>query len=269
LSQRAGDLSKWVVLRANLGYSLNVRSKRIQAQTRPVRKQAALAGIISATTAALVLVGAAPSLVVARATDNVSAKPQAAPTTGRPPALEAFASAWNGVTAYRAKVSVFDAKGAEAQNFAINYTFRKPSSFTVHVIEGPNAGVTLTWDGGPTVQATRSGGLFAKLFKRTLPLHDPLVTTIRGATMDQLSYGAILAHAEQTPGTLAQIPGEPIAGITIQALSLVPSDPAVDAGLSREIIDISTATQLPIRVEGYEGTTLVRKIDFSDVQPEK
>jgi len=87
--------------------------------------------------------------------------------------------------------------------------------------------------------------------------------------MDQLSYGAILAHAEQTPGTLAQSLGEPIAGTVTQALSLVPSDPAADAGLSREIIEISPATQLPIRVEGYEGTTLVRKIDFSDVQPEQ
>jgi len=217
----------------------------------------------------LALRGAASSPVIAQATDNVSARTQTAQAATPPPALKAFASAWDGVTAYSAKVSVFDEKGTDAQNVAFNYTFRKPSSFTVHVIEGPNAGVTLTWDGGPTVQASRGGGLFAKLFKRTLPLHDPMVTTVRGASLDQLSYGAILAHAEQTPGTLAQLPGEPIAGTATQALSLVPSDPAVDAGLSREVIDISTATQLPIRIEGYEGNTLVRKIDFSDVQPEK
>ena len=244
-----------------------MRQRLIRAETGTVRKHAALAGIISAATAALVLMGAAYS--PAQPTNNVSAAPQLAPTTAPPPALEAFASAWNGVTAYRAKVSVFDQKGTDAQNIAFNYTFRKPSSFIVHVIEGPNAGVTLTWDGGPTVQATRGGGLFAALFKRTLPLHDPLVTTVRGASMDQLSYGAILAHAEQTPGTLAQFPGEPIAGTPTQALTLVPSDPAVDAGLSREVIEISTSTQLPIRIEGYEGTTLVRKIDFSDVEPEK
>jgi len=160
-------------------------------------------------------------------------------------------------------------KGTAVQNIVFNYTFRKPSSFVVHVIDGPNAGVTLTWDGGPTVQATRGGGLFAAVFKRTIPLHDPLVTTIRGASMDQLSYGAILAHAEQTPGTLSQSPGDPITGTATESLLLVPKDSAADAGLSREIIDISPATQLPIRVEGYEGNTLVRKIDFSDVQPEK
>ena len=242
-----------------------MRSDLIRARPQTPRKKARLAGIFSITTAALVLLGTASS----PATDNAPAEPERAPTAATPPALDAFESAWDGVTAYSAKVSVFDQKGSNAQNVAFDYTFRKPSSFTVHVIQGPNAGVTVTWDGGPTVEATRGGGIFSKLFKRTLPLHDPLVTTVRGESLDQLSYGAILAHAEQTPGTLAQIPGEPIAGTPTQALSLVPKDPAVDAGLSREIIDISTATQFPIRIEGYEGTTLVRKIDFSDVQPEK
>jgi hypothetical protein len=56
----------------------------------------------------------------------------------------------------------------------------------VRVIKGPNAGVTLKWDGGTTAQATRGGGLFAALFKRTISLQDPLVTTIRGSSMDEL-----------------------------------------------------------------------------------
>ena len=138
---------------------------------------------------------------------DTPAAAQTTPATELPPALEAFARAWSGVTAYRAKVDVFAEKGADVQNIGFNYDFRKPAAFTVHVIDGPNAGVTLTWDGGPTVQAARGGGgLFARLFKRTLALHDPLVTTVRGASLEQLSYGAILAHAEQTPGTLAQRP---------------------------------------------------------------
>jgi len=196
--------------------------------------------IVSATTTALVLMGATSTL----ATSNAAASPQPMPAPSLPPALESFARVWNGVTAYSAKVSVFAVKGADAQNIVFNYTFRKPSSFTVHVVDGPNAGVTLTWDSGPNVFASRGGGLFAGLFKRTIPLHDPLVTTIRGSSIDQLSYGAILAHAEQTPGTLTQSPGESIAGTATEAVSLVPSDPASDAGLSREVIEISPATQL-------------------------
>jgi hypothetical protein len=234
-----------------------------------MRKPTTLAGMVSATTASLVLMGATFGPAIAGVTDNVSPTHQSTPATAPPPALEAFEHAWDGVTAYSAKVSVFAANGTAAQNIVFNYTFRKPASFTVHVVEGPNAGVTLTWDGGPTVQATRGGGLFAALFKRTIPLHDPLVTTIRGSSLDQLSYGSILAHAQQIPGTLTQSPGEPIAGAATEAVSLVPNDPSSDEGLSREVIEISPATQLPIRVEGYVGATLVRKIDFSEVQPEK
>jgi hypothetical protein len=91
-----------------------------------------------------------------------------------------------------------------------------------------------------------------------------LVTTIRGSSIDELSYGAIIAHAEQTVGTLSQSPGERIGDTATESLSLTPSDPAADAGFSREAIDLSTATELPMRVVAYEGTTLVRRVDFSD-----
>jgi outer membrane lipoprotein-sorting protein len=235
-------------------------------RSRPgrVRTPAIRAGIISTSLAALVVVGVPPRPVNAQTLGPASATVPSA----LPPALQAFARAWKGLMGYRATVTVFSAKGTTAQHIVFAYTFHKPSSFTVHVVAGPNAGVTLTWNGGPTVEASRGGGFFASIVKRSIPLHDPLVTTIRGAALDQLSYGAILAHAEQTPGALVQTPGELIAGTPTQALSLVPSDPVADAGLSREIIEISTATQLPIRIEGYEGATLVSTIDFSDVQPE-
>jgi hypothetical protein len=232
------------------------------------RKLCALVGLLSATAAPLALIGASSPEAAPTTNGTTATSLPTIPTTA-PPALEAFAHAWDSVAAYRATVTVFAAKGNDVQNLSFTYDFRKPSSFIVHVIDGPNAGVTLTWDGGPTVQASRGHGLFAALLKRTIPLHDPLVTTIRGASMDQLSYGAILAHTVQTPGDLKQSPGEAIAGVPTQMLSLVPNDPTSDAGLSREVIDISTLTQLPIRIEGYEGGRLVRKIDFADVQPGK
>jgi len=237
-------------------------------QRLSVRKLSALVGLLSVIAAPLALIGASSPGAAPAANSATATSLPTVPTTA-PPVLESFARAWDGVTAYRATVTVFAAKGGDVQNLSFTYDFHKPSSFTVHVIDGPNAGVTLTWDGGPTVQASRGRGLFAALLKRTIPLHDPLVTTIRGASMDQLSYGAILAHTEQTPGALTQSQGEPIAGIPTQMLSLVPNDPVSDAGLSREVIDVSTLTQLPIRIEGYEGGRLVRRIDFTDVRPEK
>jgi hypothetical protein len=63
--------------------------------------------------------------------------------------------------------------------------------------------------------------------------------------------------------TLSESPGETIDGITTEAFSLIPRDLGDDAGLTREVIEISAATNLPIRILGSDGTTLVRKVDFS------
>ncbi len=179
--------------------------------------------------------------------------------------IAAFAGAWAGITGYSATVTIFDQKGTQTQNVVFDYIFSKPSNVTVHVIAGPNAGVTLTWNGGQTVVARRGSGL-AAMFKRTFSLHDPLVTTLRGSSIDQLSFGAILAHGEQEAGSLSAGPGEVIDGIPTNAVTLALAASAADAGLTREVVELSRATHLPMRVLGYEGSALVRKVDFSNIK---
>jgi hypothetical protein len=76
------------------------------------------------------------------------------------------------------------------------------------------------------------------LFKKTMSLQDPQVTTIRGSSIDQLSFGAILAHGQQTPGTLSRGPGDVINGVATDAVTLITADPAADAGLTREVIAV-------------------------------
>jgi outer membrane lipoprotein-sorting protein len=178
--------------------------------------------------------------------------------------LGEFATAWAHLTSYTATVTVFERKEAQVQNVVLEYTFHKPSSVTTHVDAGPNAGVTMVWDGGPTVVAHRGSGL-AALFKRTFPLHDPQATTIRGSSIDQLSFGAILAHAQQEAGKLTQATQADIGGAGIVAVTLMSADPAANAGLTREIVALSTSTHLPVQVLGYDGAALVRRIDFSKV----
>ena len=186
-----------------------------------------------------------------------------APTADVARELNEFVQAWAAVQAYSATVTVFERKGTQVQNVVFDYRFRKPTNVTVHVVSGTNAGVTLTWNGGPTVVGRRGSGI-AALFKRTLSLHDPLATTIRGSSIDQLSFGAILAHARGI-GTLATAPSEEIDGNATEAMSLTSADPAANAGLTREILALSPITHLPVRVLGFNGPTLVRQIDFSKV----
>jgi hypothetical protein len=90
------------------------------------------------------------------------------------------------------------------------------------------------------------------------------MTTIRGSSIDQLSFGSILAHAQQEAGMLTQI-SEPDIGMAVDAVTLMSADPTANAGLTREVIELSTSTNLPVQVLGYNGTTLVRQIEFSKV----
>ncbi len=183
--------------------------------------------------------------------------------------IEDFARAWAGVSAYSARVTVFETngsavdKGLAAQDAVLDYGFRKPTSVTVRVLSGPNAGVTIQWDGGATVVARRGSGL-AALFKKTLSLHDPLLTTARGSSIDQLGYGAILTHAREAGGTLSEAPADAINGVAAEAVTLIPSK-ADDVGLTREVVELSTITHLPMRILGFDGMTLVRRIDFTNV----
>jgi hypothetical protein len=184
---------------------------------------------------------------------------------GKPPAWIAFEHAWANVTAYSTSVTTFEQNGSQVQNWVFDYTFRKPANATVHYNKGPNAGVTAVWSGGSTVVVHRGSGLLA-LFKKTFSLHDPIVTTIRGSSVDQLSFGAILTHAQDTPGTISQGPGPTILGVPTDAVALIPTSSVTDTGLTHEIVDISTMTSLPIRVLGYDGETLVRQVDFADIK---
>ena len=189
----------------------------------------------------------------------------AQPTSAVTRELDAFARAVSGITTYSATVTIFDQKDAQTQNCVFNYTFSKPSNVTVHVIAGPNTGISLAWNGGSTIVARRGSGLMA-MFSKTLSLHDPLVTTLQGASIDQLSFGAILSHAQQEVDRLSWIPGGTIDGVAANDLTLNAAGSAADPGLTREVVEMSAATHLPMRVLGYEGSTLVSDIGFSNIK---
>jgi hypothetical protein len=162
--------------------------------------------------ATFMLLGA--SLSAAQDTGTRSATSAAASESsspGTPLAFDAFARAWYALTSYSATITVFEQKGALAKirddqtnDVILNFSFRKPSSVTVHVVSGPNTGGNLV--GGNRMVVSRGSGFLA-VFKKTVSLHDALVTTARGSSTDELSFGAIIAHLQNTPKrTRAQPP---------------------------------------------------------------
>ena len=173
--------------------------------------------------------------------------------------LAGFEHAWASINSYQTQVSCFNVKGSQTRLSSYDYTFTKPSSISMNITAGPSAGNTVTWSGGDTVVAGRG------MFKKTFKLTDPTVTSLRGATIVDLSFGSILQHAQQTKGTMTASTA-PLNGVETTAVNLEVADPATDGGLTREALYLSPTTNLPVRVDGYEGSQLVSSCTFSNTK---
>lgn len=185
----------------------------------------------------------------------------AAGSASPPPALAAFAQTWSSMPGYTATVQLFEQKGSADERSTFTYTFSKPSHVTAVQTQGKNAGATVKWDGGTTVAASKKGA-FGISMTKNVPLNDPLVTSLRGYTIADLSFGAILAHAQQTPGTLSETPAT-IGGTAVQSVTLTVADPSADGGMTREVLYLSPTTHLPVRVDGFVGSQMVRSYQFT------
>jgi hypothetical protein len=92
------------------------------------------------------------------------------------------------------------------------------------------------------------------------------VTTIRRSSIDR---SAQLCRDPRslagTPGIVFQDIGPTIRDIPTEAVTLVPNFPVADTGLTREVVYVAVPTGLPLRILGYEGNTLVRQINLSNI----
>lgn len=174
-----------------------------------------------------------------------------------PAPLTAFATAWGSMNGYTTSIHCFNTKGTQTQNSSYTYSFTKPTTISMNIISGPGAGNSVNWSGGDSVSAGH--GMFTKRFALT----DPTVTSLRGATVVDLSFGSILQHAQQTPGSMSASEAN-LGGTAVNVINLTPADPAKDNGLTREALFLSSATNLPVRVDGFEGSQLVSSCSFGD-----
>lgn len=176
-------------------------------------------------------------------------------------ALDQFATAWSALNGYTATIQLFETKGGNTEHAVFAYTYRKPQSVTMHVNQGPSAGATVTWSGGPTVSASKSGA-FGITLSKNVSINDPLVTSLRGYTVADLSLPGILSHAQQTAGT-SYSGTTTLNGDSVTAVTLNVANPSADNGMTREVLYLSQSTQLPVRIDGFVGDQLVRTYKFT------
>ncbi len=175
----------------------------------------------------------------------------------QPPALTAAAAAYAKVAGYKTTAHVYQVKGTQTQNSVYDYTFAKPTSISMNIVSGANSGASVTWNGGTTVRAGKG------MFTKSVDLTDPMVSSLRGMTIVQLSFGSILQHAAETAGALTASTTT-LGGATVNLVNLDVANPQGDNGLTREVLYLSQATNLPVRVDGFIGTTLVQTVSFEN-----
>jgi hypothetical protein len=178
------------------------------------------------------------------------------------PALDAFASAWAKVGAYRATLVMHETSGTRVEDRTYALTFARPSTVMMTVTAGPGRGGRVWWSGGDRVTGSPPGLL--SVVKISLPITDPRATSLRGDTVAEAPFGWVLDHLRTTPGTLAQAPVDPPGGPETE-LTLDVADPAKNDGITREVVDLSDATHLPVEVRRYVGAALVKSIRYADV----
>jgi outer membrane lipoprotein-sorting protein len=180
------------------------------------------------------------------------------------PAFEAFQKAWSSIDNYHETIVVHEIYQNNTQDRTYDYSFKKPSFAHIEVTSGPGRGSGALWRGGDSVKGHQGG--FLSMMHMNVPIGDKRATSLRGDTIDVASFAYELKHFLDTPGTLSEGAGPTLEGVTTTAVTLAVAEPAKNKDVSKDVLDISNETHLPVRREQYAGDTLVKTETFRNVQ---
>ncbi len=175
--------------------------------------------------------------------------------------FDAFRKAWDGVTNYTEVIAAHEITndGKSTQDRTYDYKFVKPNAALISITSGPGKGGGAAWHGGPKVKG-HQGGAIAHL-KLIVPKNDPRATSLRGDQIEVASFGYELDHYATVPGTLTE--SKDATGNAV--ITFVPTA-TEDTGVTKEVLTISTANNLPTKREQFVGTTSVKTELFTNIK---
>ncbi|MNR85288.1 hypothetical protein D3C72_161130 [compost metagenome] len=176
--------------------------------------------------------------------------------------VEAVRQTWAKTTSASGVVAFFEQKGRETSMSKAEFFWVSPQKLRANVTEADS----ITKRGAKLVYLG-DGRITAKLgfIKKTLPYDDPQVLSLRGYRIDQTSLTSIVegildpAAAARHAGTVA------IAGRSADLLEMTRGSGMLP-GCSKMQVAIDAQTRMPVRVEGFEGTTVVFRAQLSELQ---
>ena len=183
----------------------------------------------------------------------------ASATTAGDAALAKYEAAWQKVKTYACTFTAHEVSGTRVQDRTYALQFRKPYDTRMDITGGDGRGGAAVWQGGDRVRGHQGG--FLSFIKLNLNIHDSKAVSIRGSTIADINFGALLDHVKGLKG--ATIDATTAQGQT--RINVAVADPAVDNNVTKELIVLGS-NDLPVEYDQWEGDNLVKHIIFSDVQ---
>lgn len=175
-------------------------------------------------------------------------------------ALATYKAAWEGVRSYTCIVRAREESGYRVQDRTYRFWFEKPHATRMEIVGGQGRGEVAIWHGGKTLQVRGSG--LVSFIRLQMPIDDPRATSVRGATIAQVNFGAFYDHLVHLK-TKSVIARAGKGAMTI--VTEVVADPAADGGVTREVIALG-ANGLPVRYSVYAGARQVKDVTFADLR---
>jgi outer membrane lipoprotein-sorting protein len=174
-------------------------------------------------------------------------------------ALLKYSSAWEKVNTYTCTITAHEASDSHVQDRVFDLYFQKPHDTRLNITGGDGRGSAVIWDGSSQVYGHQGG--FLAMFKRHLPLHDRLATSIRGTTVAEANFGALLDHLKGLKTSSIDATAD---GHFTRIVALV-ADPAANDNVTKEQM-VLEAGGLPVEYDQWQGDSLVRQVKYSEVK---
>jgi hypothetical protein len=194
----------------------------------------------------------------------VGASCVAARAAVQPPAIAAFDRAFAGVGDYTCVLRSHEVNGTKTQDRVYEYSFMKPHYLKTMILKGDSRGSGAVWVGGDDV-SVHPGGILSGIHVK-LSVNDPRALSLHGVTIPDGLLPGIIDDYRTIPGVLAQSDGGKIAGVDTDRLDLKVADPALNHGITEQIVYFSRSTHWPIRQIMYSGSQIVLDESVNDLK---
>jgi hypothetical protein len=188
----------------------------------------------------------------------------AARAAGQPPVIAAFDRAFADVDDYTCVLHSHEVDGPKTQDRVYQYSFMKPNYLKTVILKGDGKGSGAVWVGGDDVNV-HPGGILSGIHLK-INVHDPRALSLHGVTIPDGLLPGIIDDYRTIPGVLTQSDGGKIGGVETDRLDLKVADPALNHGITEQVVYFSKSTHWPIRQIMYSGPQIVLDESVNDLK---